>query len=138
METADGDSLSNSDGGAPFLGLYTAAKATDRRQTLKMLRRTVGRLAYFDVIDATSEGEEAEMVKMRLRAKPKSVALEMMKADLRMLWQLEVAQSSDAIFQVVDTRSGFDFRFALLHANGDFVSGAVAVDLFESHVGLAA
>jgi hypothetical protein len=141
MEIPDGSFYMTDMIGDPppaYLELFSAAEPQDRAQTLQLLRQTIARLTYLEFVKGTCEGGESQMVWIHVRGRRAPAPVEMIKSDLRMLWQLQVARSSDAIFQIVDTTIGFDFRFALLHENGDFISGNVIVDLFEPHIELAA
>jgi hypothetical protein len=56
------------------------------------------------------------------------VPIESMEADIRTVWNREVARTSASIIRVDDTAKGFEFRFALLHERGEFITGVIAVD----------
>jgi hypothetical protein len=105
-----------------------------RTETLHQLRRSLGSIAHLAVTAAFVSEGSSRMVQVRLRATETDIAPEELKADIRLLWQRDVARSSNAVFGFLDTAAGLEFQFTLFCASGEYVTGHVAIELFRSLV----
>lgn len=115
----------------PDTPCYTPASESQRMQALDKAVKAVRRLQYLQMTGSTAEGGSKEMVQVRLEPKRGRFDAEAIKADMRNVWQLDVAGTGQGIYRIADTPDGFDFRFALLEEGGEFVTGLIAVNLAD-------
>jgi hypothetical protein len=118
---------------------YAPANEDGRAYTLDIMVRGVRRLQYLEIVRCTQEGDTRQMVQVHVWAERTRYPAEKIKADLRTMWRLDVAHSSSALYRIEDKMSGgFEFRFALMQDNGEFVTGLFVVDVSEKKKALRA
>lgn len=110
---------------------YAPLDRVERHKTLCRILDSVERLQYLEVTSSSAEGEPRQMIAVQMQIRRAKFSPEMIKADLRTVWQTGVAEGASAVYRISDTYCGFEFRFALMYDSGQFVTGLIEVDLTE-------
>lgn len=108
-------------------GEAAASQQVARSRILKRIVDAGKRLAV--LASASLDGDDDEMLRVRLYSPHALLTSDPFMADLRDAWKNEIARSGTALVRLVDTITGFEFRFALLDECGEVVTGLVSVDL---------
>ncbi|HVT10993.1 MAG TPA: hypothetical protein VHE55_01895 [Fimbriimonadaceae bacterium] len=98
-----------------------------RSSTLEKVVSAAKKLA--DLAFARADGKADRMLEVRLHSPNALLNCDPMKAELRDLWNKEVAPNEQSLLQWVDTILGFELRFTLLHECGQTITGLVSVEL---------
>lgn len=86
------------------------------------------RIGYLMVLDAGYSANPNQMARIDLVCRDLKVSPEIVVADLKLVWQVEVAGSATAIYKIVDSLSGFDFLFTLVYETGEYMTGRYSVE----------
>lgn len=106
------------------------ALAVRRLARSRTLGRVVDPLRKLAVVaSAKCDGNDDEMLRIRLHSAHALLTSDPLIADMRDIWKNEIARPGAGFVRLVDTISGFEVRFSLMDECGEMVTGLISVDL---------
>jgi hypothetical protein len=112
---------------AAAVDMYSPASEADIDAALTRCTEALELIPYMEVEEGIRQESQREMIRIRCRTRTDSFALDMVEIDVSTVWRAVLVAGNSSMQNVVDAEDGFDFRFAILAADGTYLTGLIEV-----------